>query len=592
MNKSRFENQLGKVIARKYTVMMNNEPLDLYIKGDKVKSATFMGKKIKLDLDETAIAAIKDNPSRLVNGNNLLNNEEFTRKTSKMMSSHLHLAIKKRDLKTLSRFARSELVPEADKAAFIDAINRPRGLRRVLNAAVQKTNMLIQNLSKKIDRYFDKVQDKLVNKKLDKYLEEYQLKEFNKAPPLKDLDLSQNIDAKLRDRARDFIKNNHGFDKGVKNSLNGEIFIYPFLQEKFYKEATAAGFSPADAKHALAKELKEQDIFQNYPKLDKDLELACKQMMDLEKEKQVLLAELGRTKNNNLEDFEAIAKAHNLNQEQKIDLLVENKEYQTMDEYRKKDYENRHIFTMENIVERGVEVKAIEKVMQTTNKSELETKTPNYERKSTINFSDKKVQEGIQNNWFAAQKEARSPNPTPQIDRNFAHISAVKYNGISQQRLDKWASFAANNGKVSQEVADKFIKTQLSIAKGLSSAGILKEIAPGEYKFKDNFAKQTLSENYKSSHNELANLNKGVEVSSTSLKEELFDRVKQISSEKSFENLLNNSGEIQPDKLKEYASTLEAISIQMRNKANNIEITADDLKPSKFQENEHQRERA
>ncbi|MDO8454959.1 MAG: hypothetical protein Q7S59_10355, partial [Sulfurimonas sp.] len=195
-------------IAKKYTVLMNNEPIEVWIKNEEIKKAQFMNKKIALDLSQETIRQIQDNPSRTVNGNNLISNSDFTKNVSKMMDSQLNLAIAKNDRKTLSRFARSELVPDANKEAFIEAVNRQSGIRGVLTRAVNKTNSIFQNLAKKIDRYFDKVKENVANKKLDKYLEEYQLKEFNKAPPLKDINLSQHVNPKLAELAEEFVKKN------------------------------------------------------------------------------------------------------------------------------------------------------------------------------------------------------------------------------------------------------------------------------------------------------------------------------------------------------------------------------------------------
>src|SRR3989338_3562142 len=171
-------------ISKKYTVLMGNEPLTLWIKNNQVQSSKFMDKKIQLNLDEEAVKLIKDNPTKIVNGSNLTNNEDFTRKVSKMMSSKLELAIAKNDKKTLSRFARSELVPEDMKLDFIAAINRQNGLRGVLTRAVNRTNAVFQNLAKKIDRFFDKINDKIANRELDPHLTKFQLREITKAPPI------------------------------------------------------------------------------------------------------------------------------------------------------------------------------------------------------------------------------------------------------------------------------------------------------------------------------------------------------------------------------------------------------------------------
>ena len=99
-------------IAKKYTVLMNNEPVTLWIKNNQIKQAKFMERKVSLDLNIDTIKQIQDHPTRIVNGANFSENIDFTEKISKMMSQQLELAVAKHDKKTLSRFARSDLVPE------------------------------------------------------------------------------------------------------------------------------------------------------------------------------------------------------------------------------------------------------------------------------------------------------------------------------------------------------------------------------------------------------------------------------------------------------------------------------------------------
>jgi len=55
-------------VAKKYTVLMNNEPVDLWLKNGKVKKAEFMQKRIPFELDKKTINLIKDQPAKIVNG--------------------------------------------------------------------------------------------------------------------------------------------------------------------------------------------------------------------------------------------------------------------------------------------------------------------------------------------------------------------------------------------------------------------------------------------------------------------------------------------------------------------------------------------
>jgi hypothetical protein len=59
--------------------------------------------------------------------------------------------------------------------------------------------------------------------------------------------------------------------------------------------------------------------------------------------------------------------------------------------------------------------------------------------------------------------------------------------------------------------------------------------------------------------------------------------VKVLASAQSFENLLDKQGNIEPQKLKEYAHTLERVSLQLREAANTTTITREDLRAVKHQ---------
>jgi hypothetical protein len=582
MEKSRFENIIGNVVARKYTVMMNNEPIDLYIKGNQIKQAQFLGRKIELNLNKETIDAIKSHPTRLVNGNTLISNVNFTKETSKMMSAQLHLAIAKRDLKILSRFAQSNLVPDADKQAFIEAINAPRGLKRVLSAAVTKANAIVHNMAKNIENYFDRMQTKLVNNNLDEHLRKYQTTDLNKAPLLKDLDLKQNLDPKLRNMARDFYKENQTqLQEQGKNERNGETWIMPHLQDKFYQAAQVQGFNVMLAKAALAKELQEQEIFSGYEPAQNRVE----ELQTLLKEQEMQIArlktDLGQSKNETLAEFITLADKHNLSQEEKIDLLVENKEYKNLSSEEQQKFENKHIFQQENVVERALEVAEVATIAHSL------SSTPEVAnaRDSSLDFKSPETKKEIDTLSTLAKQSKDEIAQT--------NIAAVKYNGISAPRLEKWKEVAVGNQQVTASFADKLIDQQMAQALKLANAGILKEESKGVFKFQDTFAKETLMRNYDKPLSVIAEANKGKSVEMPSQKQEIFERVKSISSEASFAKMLDKNGEIKPEALRDYAKTLEAVSIQLTEKANRVEITREDLKQaSQSQTQERGRERA
>lgn len=584
MEKSRFEGIIGQVVARKYTVMMNNEPIDLWIKGDKVQKANFLGRKVDLNLTAETIAQIKSHPTRLVNGNTLVSNPNFTKETSKMLSANLHLAIEKRDLKILSRFARSNLVPDADKSAFIEAINAPRGIRRVLNAAVVKTRTIVANMAQNIENYFDRMQTKLVNQKLDEHLLKFQTPEMNKAPLLKDLDLKQNLDPKLRNFTRDFYNENKTqLQEQVKNERNGETWVTPQMQDKFFRAAATQGFSVAVAKAALAKEMQEQEIFASYEPAQNKVE----ELQNLLKEQQMQIAKLKNdlsvAKNETLAEFLANSEKYDLTKEEQIDLLVENAEYKALPNDKQEEFENKHIFNQEHVAVRAVEVAEVAKIA-----SDLSaTPSLSQDRVPTLDFKSPETKKEIETLTTLAKQSKDEIAQT--------NIAALKYNGISEPRLQKWKEVAVTNNHVTPEFADKLIKTQLTQARELANAGILKEESKGVFKFKDNFAKETLMRNYDKPISVIEAANKGKSVEMPSQKQEIFDRVKAISSEASFAKMLDKDGKLDVEAVREYAKTLEAVSIQLTEKANRVEITREDLKQasqSQTQTQERGRERA
>ena len=158
------------------------------------------------------------------------------------------------------------------------------------------------------------------------------------------------------------------------------------------------------------------------------------------------------------------------------------------------------------------------------------------------------------------------------------NISAVKFGGVSKSQLEKWQNFAVSKG-ADKEVTQKYVDASLRNAEQLKQAGIFKEVSQGEFRFVDTFAKEVLYKNLNKPVAEIEKANQGVEikVQINQDKQELHERVQDLSSEKSFAELKNDKGEIQPDKLMEYANKLESLSIALREQMNNKALTQDDL---------------
>ncbi|MDD3856372.1 MAG: hypothetical protein PHI21_11890 [Sulfurimonas sp.] len=549
---------------------MNKEPLEVWINGGEVKSARFMGKRVQLSLDSEAIKLIQDHPTRYVNGSNLTDNLNFTQNVSKMMSSKLELAMATGDKKTLSRFARSDLVPENMKNDFIAGINRQNGLRGILTRTVQKTNAIFQTLSKKIDRFFDKVADKTANKKLDPYLSEYQLKYVNRAPPLSGEDMKKHLDPKLMQAAEQFYKDN-GFSssKSLKfESVDDKIKLNQFLETALQK-----GHSLVDANAAIHK-VKQQAYLEGFESYYNDYRNEEKKgfestIKDLEKKLHVYELKEA-SKNETIEDFKTLSKS--IDQSDRIDILIKNKEYQRMPEEQKRKVEDNHIFNPEPILQRAEELNNMVEIVQSVTPI-METV---IDRTPTVDFLDKTVLSQINEQWQHQQTVNRQ-NATP--TRDFMNISAVKFNGVSKDSLDRWGETAKSHSRADAGVIDAFINASLRNANELVKIGVLKELSADNFKFVDNFAKQSLYSNIDKTVPEIAKANQGKEVTREAHSQnELTERLESITSPESFEKLVMSNGKIDPMALQEYTNKIVSLSAALHTEQKANVLTREDLR--------------
>jgi len=555
--------------AKKWVVLLGSEPLTLWIKNEQVQSAEFMDKRVQLFLDRDAIDLIRDQPTKIVNGNNLLQNEGFTKATSRMMSSKLELAMATGDKKTLSRFARSDLVPENMKNDFIAGINRQNGLRGILTRTVQKTNAIFQTLSKKIDRFFDKVADKTANQTLDPHLKKYHLSYVNRAPPLSGEDMKRHLDPKLMQAAEQFYKDN-GFSssKSLKfESVDDKIKLNQFLETALQK-----GHSLADANAAIHK-VKQQaylESFQTYYREFQNDEKKGLQSTIKDLQKKLHIYELSQAKNETLEDFKNLSK--DLEQSDRIEFLVENKEYKAMSEEQKRKVEDSHIFNPEPILQRAEELQNIAEVVQSA--------TPIVEtvidRTPTVDFLDKTVLSQINEQWQYQQTRNRE-NATP--TRDFMNISAVKFNGVSKDSLDRWGETAKSHSRADAGVIDAFISASLRNANELVKIGVLKEVSADNFKFVDNFAKQALYQNTDKIVAQIAQANQGKQVTREAHPQnELKERLESITSAESFEKLVMSNGKINPMALQEYTNKIVSLSAALHTEQKANVLTREDLR--------------
>lgn len=560
---------------------MGNEPLELWLKNGQVKSAKFMDQKVALDLASDTIQAIRDQPSRVVNGSNFTENLNFTQNVSRMMSQKLELAIRKNDKKIMSRFARSDLVPEDMKQDFYQAVNRPNGLRGMLVKAVNNTNAIFQNLAKKIDRFFDKVNDRVANQKLDKHLSEYQHREFNKAPPVVAAELQRHLDPKLMQMAEAYFKQEYT-DKKLEINMNPTAGSHHAqLENEFLKKGIAYGHTIHDSKIAL------YQIMQNKIDMEQMTELNVAHQ-DNQKIIEELKAKLEvhemreASKNETLEDFQTLSKK--LNPMDKIDLLVENKAYLALNEAQKQEFEDKHLFNVEPIQKRAEELKAFANSWTHQPKQEL-TKEIIFERNPRIDFASEKTKLAIDTTWQKLQIKNRQEQAQ---NRDFMNISAVKFGGVSEKSLQQWAQNAIKNG-IDATIAAKFVEASLRNAEQLQKACILKEASKGEYRFTDNFAKQTLYENLNAPVAYIQKVNQGTQKEITvNTQEELKERVAQISSPLSFEKLLDKDGNIDSQQLHKFAEHLQQLATQLHQQEKANIVTMEDVRMANQTHEQHQ----
>lgn len=560
---------------------MGNEPLELWLKNGQVKSAKFMDQKVALDLASDTIQAIRDQPSRVVNGSNFTENINFTQNVSRMMSQKLELAIRRNDKKVMSRFARSDLIPEDMKQDFYQAVNRSTGLRGMLVKAVNNTNAIFQNLAKKIDRFFDKVNDRVANQKLDKYLSEYQHREFNKAPPVVAAELQRHLDPKLMQMAEAYFKQEYT-DKKLEINMNPAAGSHHAqLENEFLKKGVAHGHTIHDSKIALYQIMQNKIDMEQMQVLNVASQDSTKMIAELRGKLEVFELKEA-SKNETLEDFQTLSKK--LNPMDKIDLLVENKAYLTLNEAQKQEFEDKHLFNIEPIQERAEELKAVANSWMHQPKQEL-TKEIIYERNPRIDFTSEKTKLAIDTTWQKLQIKNRQEQAQ---NRDFMNISAVKFGGVSEKSLQLWAQNAIKNG-IDATITAKFVEASLRNAEQLQKAGILKEASKGEYRFTDNFAKQTLYENLNAPVAYIQKMNQGTQKEiSVNPQEELKERVAQISSPLSFEKLLDKDGNIDSQQLHKFAEHLQQLATQLHQQEKANIVTMEDVRMANQTHEQHQ----
>ena len=159
------------------------------------------------------------------------------------------------------------------------------------------------------------------------------------------------------------------------------------------------------------------------------------------------------------------------------------------------------------------------------------------------------------------------------------NISAVKFNGVSKDSLDRWGETAKSHARADAGVIDAFISASLRNANELVKIGVLKEVSADNFKFVDNFAKQSLYSNIDKTVPEIAKANQGKEVTREAYsKDEIKERVAHMSSEQSYKDMLTPSGELDSKKLYDYAQKLQSVAAALHEQESPSKaVTRDEL---------------
>jgi len=534
-------------IAKKYTILVGEEPITIWAKNGVVKKAIFMERKVPFELDKNIIEKIKAQPAKIINGNIFKDNEAFTKATSKMFSQQLKAAIAKKDLKTMSRFARSELIPQEMQQEFIEAINKKRGLRAVVVNLINKTNLSIQKMAAKIDKFLDKINDRAANQKVDKYLQKYQTKSLNKIVENYRLPadiLDKTVDEKLAQKAREFIKEHEDIWSEHNDLKKFDSSYYPHHKKmaEFLDIMTKQGYTALDCQVAFAQQMQYQKLIMNSNELARKTDAILNAAWRVEN---------AAAKNKTLDDFKILAL--DKTPMQKLDLLIENEEYQKLDQQKQQEIEDKYLYSNDNsksaINERAQELKEILNIKQ----QEVQQPTKKY------SFT----KEDINKEWKIAQAESRSKTiPT----QKFMDYSALKFDGVDINNLNTWKQqmneMREKGKKVpSVQKVNEFIDGTLNNAKRLQAEGILKEKEKNVFEFVNDDAKEQLYTKLKTKEQEI----------------DLKERVKDLSSEKSFEKIIAKDGSVDIEKLATYAQKLSEIAAMAKNQQN-VNISKSELK--------------
>ena len=363
MLKDRIKNSVDSAASglfdRKYTVMVGSEPLTMMVNetSKRVQNAEFMGRKVNVSLDKETVELMMDQPSREVNNLIMEQNDNYNRAVAAMVRVNLELAIARTDKVVLDRYARGGLIPDSERHNFIESVNRPTGLRGLLNSAVQKTSLITSNLVSKVNNFFGKINNTISNANLDsyKYLRGYQMTEYNKAPPQAQVDtdihyISKNT--KVHEMAANFLK-----EKGMVelSDENKE------LQNEFYMKCYKHGFTDVtDNLKVLKTEIEKSNVQNKFDSLDRTAEIQrqfqqmqvnsasatvdkLRAVIEVFKNEVEFLKQHQLLKNETLEDFKYLVANNDFTAEQKVDLLVENQEYLNSDVSDQLDFEDKFL---------------------------------------------------------------------------------------------------------------------------------------------------------------------------------------------------------------------------------------------------------
>lgn len=139
-------------IAKKYSIIIENESIDFWVKNGDITKSEFMGKKVDFSLPRAVLNDLDSRPVRIIKGAEFAGNDQVKKGISLLFNRQLETAIAKGDKERLNRFSYSNLIPETKIDAVEEAKQRKNLAKRIVNKAKNTFNKVAIGVSKTIDK--------------------------------------------------------------------------------------------------------------------------------------------------------------------------------------------------------------------------------------------------------------------------------------------------------------------------------------------------------------------------------------------------------------------------------------------------------